>query len=94
MVAYLVGHVSPDLSFWVYSGDFVFVAVLGGTGSVLAPFIGSIAFEFVKNYAVKFSPHTWQLTLGVFLLLVIYFQPQGLWHLFARFRKRPTKVQP
>jgi branched-chain amino acid transport system permease protein len=88
LVAYLVGHVSPDLSYWVYSGDFVFVAVLGGTGSVLAPFVGSIAFEFVKNYAVKFSPHTWQLTLGVFLLLVIYFQPQGLWQLIARFRAK------
>jgi ABC-type branched-subunit amino acid transport system permease subunit len=94
LVAYLVGHVSPDFSYWVYSGDFVFVAVLGGTGSVLAPFVGSIAFEFVKNYAVKFSPHTWQLTLGVFLLLVIYFQPQGLWHLIARFRARPPRAQP
>lgn len=88
LVAYLVGHVSPDLAYWVYSGDFVFVAVLGGTGSVFAPFVGSIAFEFVKNYAVKFSPHTWQLTLGVFLLLVIYFQPQGLWHLLTRLRVR------
>jgi hypothetical protein len=26
------------------------------------------------------------LTLGVFLLLVIYFQPQGLWHLILRLR--------
>jgi branched-chain amino acid transport system permease protein len=85
LVAYLVGHVSPELAFWVSSGDFVFVAVLGGTGSVFAPLVGSIAFEFVKNYALKFSPNTWQLTLGVFLLLVIYFQPQGLWTLFTRF---------
>jgi branched-chain amino acid transport system permease protein len=94
LVAYLVGHVSPDLAYWVYSGDFVFVAVLGGTGSVLAPFVGSIAFEFVKNYAVKFSPHTWQLTLGVFLLLVIYFQPQGLWHLITCFRAGQSSAQP
>jgi branched-chain amino acid transport system permease protein len=89
LVAYLVGHVSPDLAFWVASGDFVFVAVLGGTGSVFAPLIGSIAFEFVKNYALKFSPNTWQLTLGVFLLAVIYFQPQGLWTLFTRLRAKP-----
>jgi branched-chain amino acid transport system permease protein len=53
LVAYLVGHVSPELAFWVSSGDFVFVAVLGGTGSVFAPFVGSVAFEFVKNYALK-----------------------------------------
>ena len=89
LVAYLVGHVSPELAYWVSSGDFVFVAVLGGTGSVFAPLVGSIAFEFVKNYALKFSPNTWQLTLGVFLLLVIYFQPQGLWTLFTSWRTRP-----
>jgi branched-chain amino acid transport system permease protein len=89
LVAYLIGHVSPEFAFWVSSGDFVFVAVLGGTGSVFAPFIGSIAFEFVKNYALKFSPSTWQLTLGVFLLVVIYFQPQGLWGLLTRLRAKP-----
>lgn len=88
LVGYLVGHVSPELAFWVSSGDFVFVAVLGGTGSVFAPFVGSVAFEFVKNYALKFSPETWQLALGVFLLLVIRYQPQGLWNLFTRFRTK------
>jgi ABC-type branched-subunit amino acid transport system permease subunit len=89
LVAFLVGQVSPELAYWVTSGDFVFVAVLGGTGSVFAPMAGSIAFELVKNYAVKFSPDTWQLTLGVFLLLVIYFQPQGLWGLLVRLRTKP-----
>ena len=88
LVAYLVGHVSPELAYWVASGDFVFVAVLGGTGSVFAPFAGSIAFELVKNYALKFSPHTWQLTLGVFLLLVIYFQPRGLWAVLTRWQTK------
>jgi len=89
LVAFLVGQVSPELAYWVASGDFVFVAVLGGTGSVFAPWIGSVVFELVKNYAVKFSPGTWQLTLGVFLLLVIYFQPQGLWGLLTRWRAEP-----
>ncbi len=85
--AYLVGHVSPQLAYWTTSGDFVFVAVLGGAGSVFAPFAGSIVFEFVKNYAVKYSPETWQLTLGVFLLVIIFFLPQGLWSLADRLRR-------
>lgn len=89
LVAYLVGQISPELAFWVASGDFVFVAVLGGTGSVFAPFLGSVAFEFVKNYALKFSPNTWQMALGIFLLVVIYFQPQGLWALVTRPWTRP-----
>jgi hypothetical protein len=42
----------------------------------------------VKNYALKFSHETWQLALGVFLLLVIRYQPQGLWNLFARFQRK------
>jgi branched-chain amino acid transport system permease protein len=90
LVAYLIGQVSPELAYWVTSGDFVFVAVLGGTGSVFAPFAGSVIFELVKNYALKFSPSTWQLALGTFLLLVIYFQPQGLWSLLARLRPRTS----
>jgi len=93
LVAYSVGHVSPELSFWTTSGDFVFVAVLGGIGSAFAPFTGSIVFELVKNYALKYSPNTWQMTLGIFLLLVIFFQPRGLWHLVARWqRKSPPNM--
>jgi ABC-type branched-subunit amino acid transport system permease subunit len=90
LVAYLIGQVSPELAYWVTSGDFVFVAVLGGTGSVFAPFAASVIFELVKNYALKFSPNTWQLALGAFLLLVIYFQPQGLWSLLARLRPKAS----
>lgn len=81
LVALNVGHVAPELAYWTACADFVFVAVLGGANHVLAPFLGSIVFEFVKNYAFKFSPNTWQMTLGGILLLIIFFLPQGLWSL-------------
>lgn len=83
LVALNVGHIAPEMAYWTASADFVFVAVLGGTGNVLAPFIGSVVFEFIKNYAFKLSPQTWQLTLGTVLLLIIFFLPQGLWGLRA-----------
>lgn len=83
LVALNVGHVAPELAYWTASADFVFVAVLGGSMSVFAPFAGSVVFEFVRNYAFKLSPQTWQLTLGVILLLIIFFLPQGLWSLRA-----------
>lgn len=91
LVALSVGHVAPELAYWTASADFVFVAVLGGSASVLAPFAGSIVFEFVRNYAFKLSPHTWQLTLGTVLLLIIFFLPHGLWSLndlLSRMRRR------
>lgn len=81
LVALNVGHVAPELAYWTACADFVFVAVLGGANHVLAPFLGSIVFEFVKNYAFKLSPNTWQMTLGGILLLIIFFLPQGLWSL-------------
>ena len=62
--------------------------MLGGTTSVFAPFAGSIVFELVTNYALKFSPNTWQLSLGLFLLAVIYARPQGLWTLLTPFHTR------
>lgn len=76
-----IGHVVPEYAYWLQSGEFIFVAILGGTGSVAAPVAGSIVFEFVRNYAFKLSPYTWQLSLGVVLLGIILFLPGGLWSL-------------
>lgn len=87
LIALSVGHITPDLAFWSQSGEFVFVAILGGTGSVLAPVIGSVLFEFVRNYAFEISPYTWQMTLGVILLLIIFFLPGGVWSLTALARR-------
>jgi branched-chain amino acid transport system permease protein len=88
LAAFSVGHISPEFSFWTQSGEFVFVAILGGTGSVLAPLAGSIVFEFLRNYAFKWSPYTWQLTLGVVLLAIIFFLPGGLWSLTEAGRRQ------
>lgn len=88
LVAFNIGHVAPDLAYWTTSGEFVFVAILGGAGSVAAPFVAASVFELVRHYAIKFSPYTWQLSLGVVLLLIIFFYPEGLWGLYESVRER------
>jgi branched-chain amino acid transport system permease protein len=88
LIGLSVGHITPDLAFWSQSGEFVFVAILGGTASVFAPVVGSVLFEFVRNYAFQFSPYTWQMTLGITLLLIIFFLPGGVWSLVGLFRAR------
>jgi len=93
LVALNVGHVAPELAYWTACADFVFVAVLGGATHVLAPFLGSIVFEFVKNYAFKFSPNTWQMTLGGILLVIIFFLPQGLWSLTEAIERKVIQWQ-
>ncbi|MBI4637196.1 MAG: branched-chain amino acid ABC transporter permease [Candidatus Rokubacteria bacterium] len=79
LTGFSVGHIVPELAYWTTSGEFVFIAVLGGPGSIPGPLVGAIAFEFLKSYAYKYAAFTWQMTLGVTMLLIILFMPGGLW---------------
>ena len=87
LVAITIGHVDPEMAYWTTSGEFVFIAILAGTGNVLAPFLGATIFETVRSYAYEYSPNTWQMVLGITMLLVIMFLPGGLWSIFVRARK-------
>ncbi len=85
----LIGHVTPeDTAYWTKSGEFVFVAILGGSGNVAAPFIAQTVFELVRTFALQYAPEAWQMLLGITLLLVILFLPGGLWSLAERLRNR------
>ena len=84
-----LGHIEPNFSYWTTSGEFVFVAILSGSASVAAPFAGAVAFEVLRSFAYQYSPNTWQLVVGVAMLLVVLFLPSGLWSLFARRRRAP-----
>jgi branched-chain amino acid transport system permease protein len=88
LTALAVGHVDPETAYWTTSGEFVFVAILSGTASVLAPFLGALLLELLRSFAYEHAPNTWQLVVGGAMLLVILFLPSGLWSLFVR--RRPA----
>lgn len=88
LTALASGHIDPDMAIWTTSGEFVFIAILGGTGHVAAPFIGAIVFSVIRTFAIQEAPHFWQMTLGVVLLALILFLPKGLWSLVARRGKK------
>ena len=82
-----LGHIDPNFSYWTTSGEFVFVAILAGSQSVVAVMLASVVLEVVRSFSSSYFPTTWQLALGLFLLLVIRFLPQGLgslWQTSAR----------
>jgi len=87
LTAMTVGHIDPEMAYWTTSGEFVFVAILSGTGNVAAPFVGAFIFELIRTYAYQYSPNTWQMALGTAMLLTILFLPAGLWSLYERLRK-------
>ena len=87
LAAIAVGHIDPEMAYWTTSGEFVFVGILAGTGSILAPFLGAFIFETIRSFAYEYSPNTWQMALGITMLVVIMFLPGGLWSLFTRKRQ-------
>lgn len=83
-----LGHIDPQFSYWTTSGEFVFVAILAGHHSVVAILASSFILELVRSFSSAYFPNTWQLALGIFLLLVIRFLPDGLGSLQARLTGR------
>ncbi|MGI9332600.1 MAG: branched-chain amino acid ABC transporter permease [Gammaproteobacteria bacterium] len=88
LAALAIGHVDPEFSYWTTSGEFVFVAILSGYLSIGAVFASSILLEVVRSFSNLYFPNTWQLALGVFLLLVILLLPKGLGSLVHPRRRR------
>ena len=82
LAAFTIGHIVPEDAFWIQSGEFVFVALLGGFGGLAGPLMGSFAFEFMQTYASKYFPLAWQMMMGIVMLLIILFQPGGLWSIY------------
>ena len=82
LAAFTVGHVVPEDAFWLQSGEFVFVALLGGFKSVAGALMGAVVFEFIQTYTSKFFPYAWQLVLGAIMLFVILFRPGGLFAIY------------
>jgi ABC-type branched-subunit amino acid transport system permease subunit len=87
LAALAVGHVDPETTYWTTSGEFVFIAILGGTQSILAPFLAAGIFEALRTVASQYAPNVWQMSLGAAMLAIIMFLPAGLWTL-AEWRRR------
>lgn len=78
LLAVVQGIVTPEFAYWIRSGEFVFIAVLGGAGHVLGAFLGALVYELVRFYAAASFAEFWQLLMGAVLLAIILFASRGL----------------
>ncbi|MFK4385610.1 branched-chain amino acid ABC transporter permease [Bradyrhizobium sp. USDA 223] len=83
IASFAIGRVVPDFAFWTASGHLVLIAVLGGIGGVPGAFIGALFLELLHSAAVTVTD-SWNLIVGMTLIIVIMFMPQGVYGLFAR----------
>jgi ABC-type branched-subunit amino acid transport system permease subunit len=78
LLAALQGLASPSFSYWIQSGEFVFIAILGGAAYPVGAFVGAFIFEGVRIYASAFANDIWELILGLVIVVIILFAPRGV----------------
>jgi ABC-type branched-subunit amino acid transport system permease subunit len=93
LFAMVQGLVTPDIGAWFRSGEYVFIAVLGGSGHAMGAFLGAVVFEVVKLFAAAYMTGVWQMLLGLTLIFVIILAPDGIVGLLHKRMAQNNKEQ-
>ena len=84
----LEGSVFPDLLFWVLSLEIFIMCLLGGWYTFAGPIVGAAIMVALRTF-VGARTEYWTLILGVILILLIFFLPEGVMgYLLYKFRSR------
>lgn len=75
--AYCNGFVHPNDVGFVTSADAVLIIILGGSGTLFGPIVGTILFVAIKNIVALFTQR-WLFVLGLAYILTVLFFPQGI----------------
>jgi branched-chain amino acid transport system permease protein len=90
----LNGLTTPEILYWPFSGEIVFMAVLGGFRNFTGPIVGAVVFNYLKTSAVGFTVY-WQALLGIVLVVLVVVLPTGIVGtaklLWARARRRVSR---
>lgn len=79
--------VSPDMMFWTTSGEMIFMAVLGGLGTIFGPLGGTMIFLILSEMLSNIT-EAWHLIFGPFLIVVVLFARGGVEGIIGKFEKR------
>ena len=77
ILAVTTGLADPELAYWTHSGNLVFMAVLGGSGTFAGPAIGALVFVLLQDFVMSVTQY-WRFVMGSVLVLLVVFVPQGL----------------
>ncbi|HLQ35061.1 MAG TPA: branched-chain amino acid ABC transporter permease [Chloroflexota bacterium] len=78
LLAYQNGIVSPTQLHIVSSAEALLMVILGGAGTMVGPFFGSIVIVLLE-YLVSQRTERWVTALGIIYILVVVFAPRGIY---------------
>jgi branched-chain amino acid transport system permease protein len=71
------GSIFPDLLFWVLSLEVFIMCLLGGWFTFGGPILGAAIIVSLRTFVGTYTEY-WTLILGVILILLIFFLPDGI----------------
>ncbi len=84
LYAIVEGSIVPDLLFWTLSLEILIMCLLGGWFTFFGPMIGAAIMLSLRTFAGMYTEH-WTLILGLILLVLIFFLPEGVFGFFMKF---------
>jgi branched-chain amino acid transport system permease protein len=88
----LEGSVFPDLMFWTLSLEVFIMCLLGGWFTFAGPILGAAMMVALRTFVGTYTQY-WTLILGVILILLIFFLPEGVMGFLAsRFTRRQSEI--
>lgn len=68
---------TPEFMHWSFSAKPVIMSIIGGTGVFLGPLFGAGIFFVLEQIIIQFTEN-WMLFLGIVLVPIVLFFPQGV----------------
>jgi branched-chain amino acid transport system permease protein len=87
LAALQFGFVNPELLGWHNSGNVLMMVILGGMGSLVGPIVGAFSMVLLQEFLSSLTKH-WQLVMGLFIVVVALFLPNGIGGLIGRWTAR------
>jgi len=69
--------VFPDLMFWTLSLEILIMCLLGGWFTFFGPMLGAAIMVILRTFVGIYTEY-WTLVLGIVLMLLIFFMPDGV----------------
>jgi len=87
------GFMSPAHLGWHESAMVLIIVILGGMGTLVGPVIGALTLVLLEDWVADLTSH-WKLVIGLFVIAVVLFLPNGLVSLLTRAAERPSWLRP
>jgi branched-chain amino acid transport system permease protein len=87
------GSIFPDLLFWILSLEVFIMCLLGGWFTFGGPILGAAIIVSLRTFVGTYTEY-WTLILGVVLILLIFFLPDGImgYNFLEKFRSWSNRI--